>query len=370
MIGEFILAASNGEGTRQGVLASRKIGPAKLPLQRVVLKASRVTDVQVVGRDGKPVAGATVEICFWGCTACHISTRSVTTNAQGRARVPVPGRRQTRVDRGVQGRDRNGLRLLLRKSLAYCCLRTIPTRTGKAGSQGCHAGQRALADSAGNAVSGLKVAPWQFKKGKHAMFCARTAFHWAVSDGRGRVHFDWLPADVERNIAFSVREGDYSYNATAKLSHEGDGGLSFDIELPAAPARVGGKVTYSDGKPAAGIVIEAEGMGSSQCNRYWARTDEDGHYRLKVGSNGSYIIAVADDQWAATSHLGIILKPGERREDLDFRLKRGTLIHGTVSGGKEPSAEEAWQADLCLAWTGGPQRVEVVPLRITLRFRA
>ena len=75
------------------------------------------------------------------------------------------------------------------------------------------------------------------------------------------------------------------------------------------------------------------GRGERPCQisfsvRGAARTNADGGYALLVCPDESYMIAVTDDQWAAPSKMGIVVKEGEPRDGLDFRLGKGTLIHG------------------------------------------
>jgi len=187
-----------------------------------------------------------------------------------------------------------------------------------------------LHDSLGKPVAHVKVAPWQLEKKGHSYgFCFRTTPVGAVSDAQGRVQFDWLPADLEKWVAFSVNDGDYNYPVQDQLFIKDGGSRNLDVEI-LRPAQVAGKVTYSDGRPAAGIMIEAEGMVMTG-GRFYAITAEDGTYRLKVHPNNSYIVAVVNDQWAAASLMGIVVKEGENRDNLDLQLNKGTFIHGTIS---------------------------------------
>ena len=44
-------------------------------------------------------------------------------------------------------------------------------------------------------------------------------------------------------------------------------------------------------------------------------------------------MSVVDDEWAASSHTGVIVREDDPQTRLDFRLDRGLLIHGTVTHG-------------------------------------
>ena len=53
------------------------------------------------------------------------------------------------------------------------------------------------------------------------------------------------------------------------------------------------------------------------------------------------MIAVTDKDWAAPSQTGVVVKEGEPREGLDFRLGKGTMLRGKVTVGPDdkPGAE-------------------------------
>lgn len=325
LIGEFSLFASNARKTRQGILTTKKLGPSKLPLQKLVLKASRIVEVQVVDASSKPVGAATVEICIMGGTAWHAVLEPAVADARGRARLLFPA--DAKIEWIAAFKAGVGMDYVYVKGDR--AKGQSAAETVKLVLNGVMPISVRLHDSRGRAVAGVEVAPWQLSnKRKPAGLCFRNAPVGAISDAQGRVQFDWLPADLEKRVEFAVRSGDYYYPAVPQLSIKDGGSRNLDVEL-AAPAQIGGRVTYPDGKPAAGIMIEAEGMGTWG-QRFHARTAEDGTYRLKVHPNNSYIIAVVNDRWAAVSLMGIVLKEGEKREKLDLHLNTGTLIHGAI----------------------------------------
>ena len=59
-----------------------------------------------------------------------------------------------------------------------------------------------------------------------------------------------------------------------------------------------------------------------------------------MAPNSSGNVAVIDDGWAAKSLTGIITKEGDRHENLDLRLCRGTLIRGTVTIGPDNKPDD------------------------------
>lgn len=340
LIGEFNLLATNTGGTRQGIRTGTKLGPAKLPPQQVVLKESRAVEAQVVDGGGLPLGAVPVAIDVVGATACHTVLEPVATDSRGRARLMVPADAQLewiaafKAGAGMdyayfEGDPAKGLSSPV--SMKLVLNGAMPVRVR-------------LHDSRGQPVANVRVSPWQlWKKGHVGVFCFRTASVGVLSDAQGRVQFDWLPADLEKWVQFSVDEGDYSYPVQRQLTITDGGDRTLDIELQ-RPAQIAGKVTHADGKPAPGIMLEAEGMGTGG-GRSYARTAEDGTYRLKVLPNNSYIIAVVSDQWAAASLTGIVLKEGEDRKNLDLQLIQGTLIRGRVTVDAEswPKPMEPWQ---------------------------
>ncbi len=96
---------------------------------------------------------------------------------------------------------------------------------------------------------------------------------------------------------------------------------------------------HADGRPAAGILIRAEGHGATNhyC-RMHTRSGEDGSYSFDVHPDQSYMIAVLDDRWGARSLSGVLVREEEPRGGLDITLSAGTLIHGVVTkrGGGAP----------------------------------
>lgn len=327
LIAEFSLLASNADGTQQGVLIAKKLGPGRLPLQQVVLKPSRTLHVETVDKSGNPLAGIPVYVDLVGGMGCHVTLGPVLTDARGRARLAVA--EDAKLQWIAAFKTEMGM------DYVYLLEDDAKKRSSQESAEaiklvlnGALRVSVRLRDSLGRAVAGAQVAPWKLWKKGDPVFFFRTAPVWAVSDAQGEVQFDWLPTDLEKWVSFSIKSGDYYYPVQAQLSMKDAGARSLEVTLP-APAQIGGKVTYPDGRPAAGIMIEAEGMGSG-ATRDWARTAKDGTYRLLVHPNNSYLIAVVDDQWAATSRTGIVLKEGDICEDINFQLNEGTLIHGSI----------------------------------------
>ncbi|HEY0715750.1 MAG TPA: carboxypeptidase regulatory-like domain-containing protein, partial [Polyangia bacterium] len=101
-----------------------------------------------------------------------------------------------------------------------------------------------------------------------------------------------------------------------------------DIALEAG-AEVSGKVTWSDGKPAAGIVVNAHPVGETgygmQAGRFPVRTEVDGTYRLTGLAPGGTVVSatVADvmyyqDSVRTSNRQRLILEANEQRAGVDL----------------------------------------------------
>jgi len=189
-------------------------------------------------------------------------------------------------------------------------------------------------DSAGNPVPGVKMVPWYIRKKGRMAYCnlsgADLLNHFpAHADGDGVVTFNWIPHEPGGKVPFLLMSEDYHLPDAPHYDPSRP-----QAKLTARISRnvpVGGSVTLPNGKPAAGILIQAEGRGDTNyyC-RLLARTAADGRYRLKLYPDQSYIVAVTDNDWAAPSYTGLALREGDERKNLDFRLTKGTLIQGKV----------------------------------------
>ena len=210
----------------------------------------------------------------------------------------------------------------------------------------------AAVDVANKPVSGIDLLPWAFKKkGKIAPVvltdAAKLKYFIVRTDGAGLATFDWLPPPWLDRIDFRQRDTEENQRDTEYSLPE-----SPYLE-PSAPQQtlvarmqrnipISGTVTHSNGKPAAGILVQAEGQSNNYSGfRIVVRTDADGCYKMLVAPAHSYIVAVADLEWAATSRTDIDLRDDDTpRKGIDFRLDRGTFIHGkvTVGADKKPAA--------------------------------
>lgn len=191
-------------------------------------------------------------------------------------------------------------------------------------------------DSSGRPVPNVQLTPWTIKKaGKLAYVnCSGSRAAAIRTDADGFARFGWVPASLEDVTQFRVADRAYHSPRAAWI----------DLAHPHRPltvrllrnTRVAGRVLSPDGCPAPGISVRAEGRGrtNSYCRRE-TKSGPDGIYEFLLYPEQSYLIAVADDDWAARSLRGVRIREGQPIADLDIRLTRGTRVYGQVTLGPE-----------------------------------
>ena len=188
-------------------------------------------------------------------------------------------------------------------------------------------------DSAGNPMPGVELVPdTVFKKGKLRSIQISASPVRARTDQHGSATFDWLPRDVQSGTSFLVASS-LSYLPKQLLTDLDNP----DAELIARVVKftpISGKVTLPDGSPAPGIRVAAEGAGSANPGGSGrARTSADGSYTMDVPPEQSYMVYVVDDEWAARSLKGIVVRERTPQTGLDLRLERASVITGRVTTG-------------------------------------
>jgi hypothetical protein len=159
------------------------------------------------------------------------------------------------------------------------------------------------------------------------------------SDERSITMSFWL--NERRELPPNVGE---DYLVFIETTGEGNQAIKIQRGIWRPKERLSGRVTHTDGRPAAGIFVSANGRGSG--DRACAgstRTDADGRYQMTVYSEQVYVIAVNDDRWAARYRAGVVLRAGQSADRIDFVLGRATRLHGRVivarDGRPVPKAE-------------------------------
>jgi beta-lactamase regulating signal transducer with metallopeptidase domain/protocatechuate 3,4-dioxygenase beta subunit len=335
-----VLATADG-GARQGLFHFYDTVLTPVATARIVLKPSRPLTVRVTDARKAPVAGATVGV------SDHTSAwlvASATTDGRGLVSLRLP--RDGKFHQVMALKPGVGFDYFENyRSFPGSVPGTLPEQVALT-LDGAQTLSVRVEDSAGKPLPDIELIPWSVKKKGRISYVNLSGAMGlkgaaARSDRRGTATFTWLPRQLQDGVTFLVSQDRYHL---PEAPH-------FDPAHPDRPlvARllrnvpISGKVRLPDGKPAAGILLQVEGRGNTgHYYRSVVRTGADGSWRLVVYPDQSYLIAVTDERWAAPSRQGLVVREGEPRKGLDFRLGKGTLIRGRVTLGRDrkPAAEQ------------------------------
>jgi hypothetical protein len=335
--GRCVLASADG-GARQGLARTQYWDLRPVVDLRMNLKPSRDVTVRVLDGHRKPVPGAFVT----ALTFVTLPVAGTDTDAAGVAHLQLAADMEVDQIVGVKAglgfdyyevatRRSGRKRIPLPAEVTLVLDGTRPARVR-------------VTDSRDRPLPDIAVVPWTIKrkgKGDEANLsgCAALPRLAIRTDGTGVATFDWLPLDPGGGVTFLAvsqqhHEPDSPYLEPARQDRQLTTRLLRNVGA-------GGKVMFPDGRPAPGILLQAEGCGAT--NHYfrgYARTGADGSYAFHLYPEQTYILAVIDDDWAAPSHVGLAVKEGQELKGLDFRLCKGTVLEGRVTVGpaKKPMA--------------------------------
>ncbi|MDB5384806.1 MAG: hypothetical protein JWM11_452 [Planctomycetaceae bacterium] len=151
---------------------------------------------------------------------------------------------------------------------------------------------------------------------------------------QGVATFDWIPSDMQGISGVFVQSQDYFPQDSNKMSlayHNGERDLPLTLLKRTS---ISGRVIGVDGKPNAGIVVQAVGDapdGRGTTYRREVKTTADGTYQMVVAPTKVYGIRISDGDWTAKSILGLEVAEGKPVGGLDFALAKGTIIRGTIT---------------------------------------
>ncbi len=300
---------------------------------RIVLRPCRRLTARVADAGGKPVTGATVVVLD---SSLHPLQRT-RTGPDGVAEVGYPADAQ--VIQVIAAKAGVGLDYFENyRSKPYTDRGELPAevRLILDGAQTAHV---RVTDRAGKPIPGVMTLPWYIHKAGKAHDFNGTGSLFGDDLPRtgpdGAITIDWIPAELKAGVQIHCYSKEFHQPDVAFLP-PGRRDTTLDIHLM-RNAKISGRVTKPDGRPAPGVLVRAEGRGRTHnYGRVVARSASDGAYALLCPPEQSYMVAVIDDGWAAASHTGIVLTDGETREGLDFHLVTGTSIRGRVTTGTPP----------------------------------
>ena len=334
-----VLIVAEGPNGNLGSLSVNREKPR--PLQ-VVLKTPQEVNVNVTDASGGPVVGAQVYVLgnSWPVTKGR-------TDAQGRwtGRVPADAcnsafgtgvialKSKVGVDYVMPKRPTNSNdkseRLPDQIHLKLDGARTLRVKT---------------VDTDGNPIAGVGVGLWYIRKlGRDDDIPVGGISELFQTTGIDGTLFDWLPERFVGRLPIVANSSDlHASNTTTRISAEEP---AAELSIPLlSMGRISGRVTHADGRPAAGIVVDAEGQSEGHNGfRGSARTDADGRYAFnKAYCEQGYVVKVSDKKWAAPIRSGFALRNGKPVEGVDFVLCLATWVHGRVKTATAgtPAAEE------------------------------
>ena len=344
------LIASTPDGRLQGMVTRPESTDmaAPTPPARIVLKPSRSVVVTVRDAAGKPVADATVEV-----VAEHISAASGRTDRDGRVELRYPDGPKvewiTALKPGVGFDDFENYRSWPPVWGA------TPPKSVSLVLNGAVSRKAKVVDLKGKPVEGVTFSTWLVKK-RSKIHDANIGGITSVSvrsDRDGILALDWIPADLAEPITLlMLPERYHSIHRLILAPGENEPMPTLSV---VRNATLRGKVVRPDGSPAAGVVVEAAGVGEGTNGDYrsYGLSGPDGRYAIVVPPGFTYMVGITDRSWAAKSLSGIVVKEeGMIREVPDLKLVRGTVLRGRVTAGADRQpVHETW---VTLAEMGDP----------------
>ena len=192
-------------------------------------------------------------------------------------------------------------------------------------------------DSSARPVSGVMIRPWTIQKPGKSFYVNLSGGFMSravesITDTKGIATIDWIPVEFMNRINFLIGSKDFHLPQSPIATSD----MNDDVELTMtlqATTKISGAVLAEDGKPAAGILLQAEGRGQS--NHYFrnlTRTDAEGHFEFNAYPDQAYLVAILNENWSAPSLLIPKIEEGESVSGVELRLSKGTVIRGVVTG--------------------------------------
>lgn len=315
---------SNSDGNLQSLIKQIEYNTPQ-HLTRVILKPVRTVKVSVHGKDGSALRGTSVRAI---AESCVVATGS--TDEKGQVTLSIPADAEVEWIYGFQ--DNHGFDYYENYS-AFPSHERLPLPDNVTLTlDGSQTAKVRIVDSDEKPVPGVIVVPWTIMKKGKLSDINLSGVSFPETNAAGLAEFPWIPARLEGRVSFLIRHPKYHCPRLPVFESE-------SVEPTAQVLRVvpvRGKVTFTDGSPAAGVHLQGEGRGDT--NMYFRGhtvSREDGSYEFDCYPDQSTIIAVTDKFYAAKSHMDIRLKEGQSRENVNFVVNDGTLIRGTITLGAD-----------------------------------
>ena len=324
------VVARTPDGRRQAIWrdGGSFLKPPRIDPLRLVLEPAHRLAVTVRDGDGRPVEGATIE-----SSDRMTSLEIAETGGDGVVDLLIPA-----------GADVRWV-LALKSGVGFDAFLNETTRPGPVDAppipetlefvlDGARAVLVRAEDSAGRPVAGVPLSPIEIAKPGfiNTIHVSGSDAVVVETDGDGVARFDWIPTDLDGRLSFFGTRSFDRFDLTGQYSIDprlDDSGILTVTAL--RNTIISGRVSFDEGRPAPGILIQAEGE-SNVSNGTWrfVLTGADGRYAVSVPTLQQYVVGVVDPDRAAPSHLGVVAMEGRPIDGIDFTLGEGAIIRGRV----------------------------------------
>lgn len=325
----LVFLAHNFKDRTQGYLHIYEEGTLGLPAPvKIVLKPAREFTVEINDQAGAPVNGAFVEI-----SDLLQPLDEGRTGPNGTLQFMLPA--DAEIGTVIARKSGAGFDYWTSRVDRTAAPRPLPAKLSLT-LNGARTVRVHASDSQGQPVAGVAVMPWlimkQGRTNSANLSSSRSNFERAQTDSNGIVTIDWLPVDLVNSVPILADSSEYHLPMPPSLLADAkEGDVDLEMQLLRV-TKISGTVFAADGRPAAGIVVQAEGRGET--NHYFrdvARTNADGKFVFGAFPEQSYLISVLDQDWASASCTVAALSEDEPVSGLEFRLSRGTVLRGVAT---------------------------------------
>lgn len=329
--GSLVLRAQTADGSRQGVFQFDNLDDSS-PSAKLVMRPARMVEIQVVDGQGRPVDGAAVGVTSgWNKMAEAVSDRS------GHAVLRVPA-------------DASLLYVWAAKpdvGLDYFVFRWFNEPASNAYKLSPDHAQLTLTldgtrtvmlrvfDEHGKPMSNVVVYPWYIerpKKGGDFNLSGLEDFY-VTTDAQGQATFHFIPSDNTGAITFWTQLAGYYTPERPTFDPQSKSADVVARLVALSPVR--GKVTFTDGRPAANAEILVRGAGYQMDNFHESiRADANGKFEIGVYPDQYVLFAAGIGEWASPVTARIV-RQGQTQDDIHLVLEAGRRVHGRVTAGND-----------------------------------
>lgn len=353
------LTVTDAPGTRLWVDRAAR-APSGKSERKVVLAPAREVAVEVVDAQGGPIEGATVL-----SRQRYLDVELLKTDRRGTARLRLPGNSASSIGAGPT------FIIAFKSGAGYDYFSTdhrdesnypkgpveIPPQL-KLSLTGARTVRVQAIDTAGQPVPGVSFGPWYVNRVGNPgdMNFAGTDVFRSQADERGVATFDWLPLDFKRGVTFRCDAGGFATPDPLTVQAD-DPGSDFQLRLLRQTV-LAGRVLLPDGRPAAGISVQARGAGVTFHGGHGlARTGADGRFKMSVAPDQAYIVS-AERENLIVSRIGVIVREKQPVEDVELKLAEGTILTGQITRGPEKKPVAGQHVQLQLEGGAVPEPIE------------